>query len=156
MPADSNAPDQNSDTESDSRFSSGEWNGFYIESHRSGRGWMSMYLAFANGSINGEGTDYVGPWVAKGSYDTDSGMCSWTKQYLGLHAVHYSGRASNDGIQGQWNIGSTRGDFHIWPRGLSQFDELYLKKDLDLPEKSLSGTFEDSFSETSELEPQIA
>jgi len=66
----------NADTpnhESDNRLPTGEWNGFYLESHRSGRGWMSMYLQFTDGKINGEGTDYVGPWVSTGHYDVDTG-----------------------------------------------------------------------------------
>ena len=51
-----------------SHFISGEWSGFYIETHRPGRGWMHLYLAFEDGKIRGEGTDYVGPWVATGQY----------------------------------------------------------------------------------------
>lgn len=115
-----------------------------------------MYLFFADGKINGEGTDYVGPWVATGSYDIETGLCSWTKQYLQKHRVVYGGRASKDGIQGQWNIGLTKGQFHIWPRGMSQFDELYLKKDLELPQAPVESTFEDALSTADELETQPA
>ena len=107
------------DYETDNRLPTGEWNGFYLESHRSGRGWMSMYLAFSDGRINGEGTDYVGPWVATGSYDLDTGLCSWVKRYLGMHTVSYSGKVSGDGIRGDWQIKNISGPFHIWPRGMN-------------------------------------
>ena len=119
--------------ESDTRLPTGEWNGFYLESHQPRRGWMSLYMSFSNGKINGEGTDYVGPWVATGDYDLDSGICSWVKQYLGKHRVVYSGRVSDDGIHGQWEISHISGDFHIWPKGMNQFNERYLKEELDAP-----------------------
>lgn len=142
------------DQESDNRLPTGEWNGFYLESHRSGRGWMSMYLAFADGRINGEGTDYVGPWVATGSYDLDTGLCSWVKRYLGMHTVSYSGKVSGDGIRGDWQLKSASGPFHIWPRGMNNNNELYLKHDMDLP---VDGSFADSFSDslTEQLEPEL-
>ena len=49
--------------ENDNRFPTGEWNGFYLENHRSGKGWLHLYLQFQDGKISGEGTDYVGPWT---------------------------------------------------------------------------------------------
>ena len=142
------------DQETDNRLPTGEWNGFYLESHRSGRGWMSMYLAFANGRINGEGTDYVGPWVATGSYDLDTGIRSWVKQYLGLHKVMYSGKVSGDGIRGDWQINSSTGRFHIWPLGMNNVNELYLRQNMDVP---VSGSFEDSFQDSfsEQLEPAL-
>lgn len=115
-----------------------------------------MYLEFSDGRINGEGTDYVGPWVATGSYDLDTGLCSWIKRYLGLHQVNYSGKISGDGIRGDWQIRGTSGAFHIWPRGMSNHDELYLKHDMDLPVSgSFADSFEDSFSEQGELAPAL-
>ena len=142
------------DYETDNRLPTGEWNGFYLESHRSGRGWMSMYLAFADGRINGEGTDYVGPWVATGSYDLDTGLCSWVKRYLGMHTVSYSGKVSGDGIRGDWQIKNISGPFHIWPRGMNNNNELYLKHDMDLP---VDGSFQDSFSNSlsEQLQPEL-
>lgn len=154
MPENSN---RSNDQETDNRLPTGEWNGFYLESHRSGRGWMSMYLAFANGRINGEGTDYVGPWVATGSYDLDTGLCSWVKRYLGMHTVSYSGKVSGDGIRGDWELKSASGPFHIWPRGMNNTNELYLTQDMDQPHP-VSGGFEDSFSDAFEeqLEPALS
>ena len=119
----------------ESNFVSGEWNGFYIERHRPDRGWMHLYLTFENGQIRGEGTDYVGPWVAKGTYDESSKQCNWTKQYVGKHAVQYSGTCSENGIQGQWQIFSA-GPFHIWPKSHGHFNELYLRDELDFSDES--------------------
>ena len=113
-------------------FVSGEWSGFYLESHRPERGWMHLYLAFENGQVRGEGTDYVGPWVATGTYDEKSGDCSWVKKYVGKHSVTYHGQCTSNGIQGNWKILST-GPFHIWPTSHGHFNELYLRDELETP-----------------------
>lgn len=113
-------------------FVSGEWSGFYLEHHRSERGWMHLYLAFEDGKIRGEGTDYVGPWVANGTYDESSGQCNWVKKYVGKHNVNYSGVCGENGIQGNWQILS-KGKFHIWPRNHPQYNELYLRDELENP-----------------------
>ena len=80
--------------------------------------------------IKGEGTDYVGPWVAKGRYDLDSSICHWEKSYVGKHNVTYSGVITEHGIQGNWEISFLTGGFHIWPKGMPEFDEMYLHEDL--------------------------
>lgn len=121
--------------ETDNRLPTGEWNGFYLENNRPQRGWMHLYMKFADGRIHGEGTDYVGPWTAKGTYDLDSGKCGWVKEYVGKHDVKYVGQVSETGIVGTWQIMST-GEFHIWPRGMSEFNERYLRQDLEQPTPS--------------------
>jgi len=118
----------------ENHFISGEWCGFYIEPHKPERGWMHLFLTFENGVVRGEGTDYVGPWVAKGSYDDSNGNCAWTKQYLGQHQVEYFGNCTKNGIQGDWRILS-EGPFHIWPKSHSHFNELYLRDELEIPEE---------------------
>ena len=133
--------------ETDTRLPSGEWNGFYIENYRAGKGWMHLYLTFEDGQIHGEGTDYVGPWVAKGSYDLDSGRCNWVKEYVGRHDVQYEGTISDKGILGEWTIFSS-GPFHIWPRNMKHFYENYLKQELDAPDPVVP-----SFSDSGVMEP---
>ncbi len=123
--------------EVDNRLPTGEWNGFYIESHQPRRGWMHLYMSFQDGKIKGEGTDYVGPWVAHGDYDTETGICSWVKQYLQKHSVTYSGRIGENGITGQWEISYVTGEFHIWPKGMNNLNELYLHEDLTQPAPSV-------------------
>lgn len=114
-----------------SDFSSGQWNGFYLEKHETKRGWMHLYLEFKDGSIRGEGTDYVGPWVLEGSYE-DSGRCHWTKKYMGKHTVKYRGQLGEQGITGSWSIaGLLAGPFHIWPTRMTHLNEMYMTEDLE-------------------------
>jgi hypothetical protein len=117
--------------ETDNRVPSGEWNGFYLED-RPQRGWMHLYMSFKEGRIQGEGTDYVGPWTAGGWYDLELGTCGWVKNYVGRHNVSYEGQITDRGILGQWTI-LTSGTFHIWPRRFHELNELYLKQDLEAP-----------------------
>ena len=110
----------------DFQFNSGEWTGFFVEAEKPG--WMHLFLVFKDGSITGEGTDYVGPWHIRGSYDEKTGECSWVKQYLKKHHVEYSGKfVDGTGIVGVWNIGGyLTGEFRIWPKGYGGIDEMYL------------------------------
>lgn len=105
----------------------GEWNGFYSEYHRPARAWMQLYFEFQENQIRGEGTDYVGPWHAAGRYDLEMRTCSWTKQYIGQHEVHYSGEILDGEIRGKWSISRNTGKFHIWPISHSRTAEFYLK-----------------------------
>jgi hypothetical protein len=111
---------------------SGNWTGFYLEPHNPQRGWMHLYLEFAdNGAIAGEGTDYVGPWQASGTFEADSGRVEWTKLYLGKHKVRYQGVLTDQGIVGDWTISSwLAGKFHIWPVQRGDIQAAYLADDL--------------------------
>jgi hypothetical protein len=118
--------------ETDSRLPSGEWCGFYLEPQQPRRGWMHLYINFSDGKIQGEGTDYVGPWVIQGSYDLVSQLCQWNKQYQGKHRVVYEGRITDSGIQGRWQIHNwNEGPFHIWPSTWTELTNLYISEDLD-------------------------
>ena len=118
--------------ESDGRLPSGEWSGFYVEDLQPRPGWMHLYINFENGVISGEGTDYVGPWVIKGTYDLSHAVCEWTKHYQGKHNVAYRGKITDDGIRGVWNIRRwLNGPFHIWPRTRHDLQQLYLQQELD-------------------------
>ena len=110
----------------------GQWNGFYIESHQEQRGWMHQYLEFNDGELKGEGTDYVGPWTLQGKYDLSELKCVWIKSYVGKHDVTYRGTISKTGITGIWDIReSLTGSFHIWPQHMTEFDSLYMQEDLE-------------------------
>ncbi len=111
--------------EQDHRLPTGEWNGFYLESHQPRRGWMHLYMSFEHGKIAGEGTDYVGPWTATGDYDLESGACHWVKKYVGKHQVNYRGICGPNGIQGQWRILWTKGEFHIWPKSMQKLERAF-------------------------------
>ena len=134
--------------ESDNRLPTGEWNGFYLENHQPRRGWMHLYMSFTDGKIKGEGTDYVGPWVAHGEYDLETGICSWVKQYIGKHQVIYHGKIGENGIMGHWEISFITGEFHIWPKGMNNLNELYMEDDLSQPSPTtqLGSGMADDFS----------
>jgi hypothetical protein len=135
-PADANAP------ETDSRFVSGRWRGFYIQSGT--RGKQELILRFAGGVVSGEGRDPAGGFVVKGSYDTERGR-AWINKVYPTHVVEYDGHAEpsaersvNGGIWGTWQIRyigapADRGGFHIWPEGEGLGDERELKAERPMP-----------------------
>lgn len=106
--------------ETDPRFPSGKWTGFWLQRHYIGRQWMGLQLAFINGVVRGTGTDRVGDFTMTGTYDLKTGKCSLLKAYAGAHSVAYEGRNEGDGlwIWGLWHIRWVdRGGFHMWPYG---------------------------------------
>jgi hypothetical protein len=109
-----------SDLETDPRFPSGKWIGFWLQRCYAGRQWMNLELTFINGVVRGGGTDRVGEFTMAGEYDLVTGACTILKAYAGAHGVSYEGRNEGDGmwIWGLWSIrASDRGGFHLWPAG---------------------------------------
>ena len=109
--------------ETDPRFPSGPWVGFFLQREAPGRQAMELHLVFRDGRITGDGRDGVGPFAIRGQYNVDDGQCSWTKRYQGQHDVTYKGCNDGKGIWGAWEFPfdvdkwSCRGSFHIWPKG---------------------------------------
>ena len=64
-----------------------------------------------------------------GTYDTATGRCEWTKQYVGKHRVANRSMNNGRGIWGVWEIRLLgglyvdRGGFHLWPAGTDVSDE---------------------------------
>lgn len=134
-PAPSNPP-----VESDSRFPSGEWKGFFLQPGITGRNWMELTLTFRSGAISGEGRDRVGHFVFTGRYSTEDGRCRWTKRYLGLHDIAYQGFNEGKGIWGTWEdprASHWRGGFRIWPSSMG--DPYALTVEEEVPEPVLVG-----------------
>src|SRR3569833_1845058 len=105
--------------ETDERFPSGPWTGFYLQKLRPGRHWMELRLTFARSILLGDGLDSVGAFHISGKYDVKDGSCHWTKLYVARHAVSYRGFSEGKGIWGVWTIrANDRGGFHIWPLGM--------------------------------------
>lgn len=110
-------PPQNQ-PETDPRFPSGPWIGYYHQSPTQAR--QRLGLSFAEGVISGEGRDPAGPFNVRGSYDVESGRATLSKTYT-THTVEYDGVATDDGIGGGWVIRGfggmieDRGIFQIWP-----------------------------------------
>jgi hypothetical protein len=112
--------------EADPRFPSGAWTGFFQQSWKApGRFRTNLDFHFQDGELWGEGSDLVGRYTVRGTYDPADGRCEWTKQYLGQHTVSYLGYNEGNGIWGVWEIRllfglyRDRGVFHLWPAGRS-------------------------------------
>lgn len=99
---------------------------------------MDLNLEFSNGRMTGEGADGIGFFVIAGNYFTQTGECSWTKQYVGRHAVDYKGYREGKGIWGTWRLGFTKGGFHIWP--LSEGPALGVAEESEVEKKAAVAT----------------
>jgi hypothetical protein len=124
------------DLETDPRFPSGPWVGFWLQKFfPRGRHATELRLTFQAGAMTGEGRDWVGAFLIRGRYQLEDGRCHWTKRYLGRHDVFYSGFNEGKGIWGTWEIGKDglRGGFHIWPEGLADPTSPTLAAEADLP-----------------------
>jgi hypothetical protein len=113
--------------ETDDRFTSGEWRGYYFYPGSSQRHWMRLWLTFQPPDVlQGEGHDYVGAFTFLGCFERQTGACRWTKHYVGKHDVQYAGQAGPLGIHGVWTIESFwSGAFRLWPDHLGdlEFDD---------------------------------
>ena len=113
------------DLESDPRFPSGPWTGFWIQPTIPGRHMMELRLHFHDGQIIGTGRDRVGEFTFNGNYNLADGTCRWNKHYIGRHNVDYKGYNEGKGIWGVWQMApelaptANRGGFHIWPEGMA-------------------------------------
>jgi hypothetical protein len=126
------------DVETDPRFPSGPWTGFFLDPRMPGRHRMELHLTFRHGQLSGEGRDWVGAFHLRGKYFLEDGKCHWSKQYLGGHNVFYQGFNEGKGIWGTWEIapefGFARGGFHIWPEGMPDPAGAHLAEKADLPQ----------------------
>src|SRR5438132_836925 len=78
--------------ETDPRFPSGPWTGFFVQKLIApGKHTMELRLQFRGGTMTGEGRDWVGPFLVRGRYDVADGKCHFTKSYVGRHDVFYRG-----------------------------------------------------------------
>src|SRR5437588_5766992 len=125
--------------ETDSRFPSGPWTGFFLQPLLPGRHRMELRLTFRQGGMTGEGRDWVGKFVVRGRYDLADGKCYFTKRYLGKHDVFYKGFNEGKGIWGVWEIPATEftarqtGGFYIWPEGMADPTSRELHEEADIP-----------------------
>jgi hypothetical protein len=118
-------------SETDARFPSGPWTGFFLQPWvpwLAGRQTMTLDMTFHGGRIDASGSDVVGAFTFSGSYDLQDGSCRWTKRYKRRHAVSYRGINDGQGIWGVWEIRQLwglyvdRGVFHLWPEGMEPAD----------------------------------
>ena len=129
-----NPPQIEPQLETDSRFPSGPWCGFFLMSHLPGKHQMELKLSFRQGVMTGEGRDLIGPFLIRGRYQVDDGQCWWTKRYIGKHDVSYRGYNEGKGIWGLWEIPPTwKGGFHIWPEAMGDPTQQKLSEAIDEP-----------------------
>ena len=127
-------PHPESQIETDSRFPSGPWCGFFLMSHLPGRHQMELHLTFRQGVMTGEGRDRIGLFLIRGRYQVEDGQCWWTKRYIGKHDVSYRGYNEGKGIWGLWEIPpSWKGGFHIWPEEMGDPTQQKLAEAIDEP-----------------------
>jgi hypothetical protein len=123
--------------ESDPRFPSGPWTGFFLDRRLPGKHRMELRLTFQSGGLAGDGRDIVGAFRVKGQYDLATGKCRFHKRYVGKHDVFYDGFNEGKGIWGVWeltDLGITaRGGFHIWPEGMPDPTGQHLSEEADVP-----------------------
>lgn len=107
--------DRNGHHETDKRFPSGIWVGYWMQGYIKGR--MRLTLEFINGAITGEGSDPVGTFKMKGIYSLRHNMVSMSKRYYGAHSVGYVGGAADGGLNGTWQIRSIPqiDEWRLWP-----------------------------------------
>lgn len=123
--------------ETDERFPSGEWEGFFLMSQTgTKRHMMELKLTFAEGKMNGEGRDFVGEFLMTGRYEVETGRCAWAKKYVGKHDVSYDGFNEGKGIFGRWEILDIivwHGGFLIWPKGMGDPTKHRRRAETDAP-----------------------
>jgi hypothetical protein len=97
---------------------------------------MELHLTFGQGTVRGEGRDWVGPFLVRGRYDSAEGKVWWTKSYLGKHDVAYMGYNEGKGIWGTWELKDPpwKGGFHIWPEGMNLGEGRALSREQEEPE----------------------
>ena len=133
--------------ESDPRFPSGPWTGYFLQKELPGKHTMELSLTFQQGTMTGEGRDRVGDFIVRGHYTVEDGKCWWTKRYVGKHDVFYQGYNEGKGIWGKWEIPlgqlgvHFQGGFHIWPVGMGDptGDHLYEAADVPAPSEDFIG-----------------
>jgi len=131
--------DDAQDLETDPRFPSGPWTGFWLQSILPGRHMMELRLTFRDGRLDGTGRDRVGAFIFKGRYSVVDGTCEWMKHYVGKHTIVYKGYNEGKGIWGVWEMDpsispiANRGGFHIWPEGMADPTEPTLSEEAEVP-----------------------
>jgi hypothetical protein len=95
---------------------SGRWTGYYLYGYTEPKHRMRLNLTFAaDGRIDGGGIDDIAPFVIRGRFDGATSQANWTKAYVGMHKVEYSGFYCHQSICGDWILGPLTGGFWIWP-----------------------------------------
>jgi antitoxin component YwqK of YwqJK toxin-antitoxin module len=100
---------------------SSEWDGFYLytQDSKQVKHGMTVKLTFVNMVVAGTGSDDIGPFTIKGSYNTMDGAIRFDKTYK-THVVHYVAKMEDGRMTGTWEVGGTVGGFLLHPRVYSE------------------------------------
>jgi hypothetical protein len=113
---------------------SGPWIAYYLYGFDGPKHCMRLGLVFTrDGKIRGEGLDDIAPFVIDGLFDGPTSKAKWTKVYVGLHTVEYSGIYSQRAICGNWTLIGRTGGFWIWPGILAQSEETAAQMGFEQP-----------------------
>jgi hypothetical protein len=113
---------------------SGRWTGYYYYGEGGSKHRMRMQLCFAlSGSIEGEGIDDIAAFLIRGRFDRATSRAAWTKAYIGMHTVQYSGVYCSRAICGDWILMGMRGGFWIWPNGLGEAESAEEQTEIEAP-----------------------
>ena len=120
--------------ELDGRFPSGPWTGYFLQPSLPGKHQMELLLTFRDGTVQGEGRDWVGNFLIKGRYQVEDGKCWWTKTYIKKHSVAYQGYNEGKGIWGTWEYQvDWKGGFYIWPVAMGDPTQSKLSESIEEP-----------------------
>lgn len=131
--------EQEQHLESDPRFPSGPWVGFFLDKRLPGRHGMDLRLTFQDGRMTGEGRDRVGTFVIDGTYHLDDGKAFFSKTYPASHTIRYQGYNEGKGIWGTWELDwppeRFTGGFHIWPKAMPDPSQPKLSEEAEVPQE---------------------
>jgi hypothetical protein len=113
---------------------SGLWTGYYLYGHGGLKHRMGLSLMFTrDGKIEGEGVDDIAAFVIDGRFDYATSEVHWTKAYVGMHSVDYSGFYCQRTICGDWTLLGLTGGFWIWPHSLAQSEFAEEQNEIEQP-----------------------
>ena len=98
-------------------YPSGPWVGHWDQDGMGRQSMHDLVLEFDAHRISGQGRDCVGEFTLRGEIAPDATV-SLIKQYVGRHAVVYSGQHDGEGmIFGVWVLHGDDGKFAMRPAG---------------------------------------
>lgn len=123
---------------------SGPWTGYYLYGHSGLKHHMRLNLTFTSeGKIEGDGVDDIAPFIIDGRFNCATSEASWTKVYVGMHRVEYSGVYCRKTICGDWTLMGFTGGFWIWHHSLAESEFAEEQKELEQPLELLRGAFQE-------------
>ena len=96
--------------ETDPRFPSGPWTGFYLQRLVPGRHTMELQLTFRQGEMTGEGRDRVGKFLVKGRYE----LVSADQASLALYVTRRTVSSRSDDAREKMPVSKGNGRFALY------------------------------------------